>query len=359
MKILITGACGFVGSSLARTIREHHSNWTIFGVDNLSRRGSENNLPQLRKHSVHFQHADLRSASDVESFPEVDWIIDAAAHTSVLAGLKHAISSRQLIESNLGSTINLLEFCKQRKAGFILLSTSRVYSIASLAQVPLIAIEHAFRLDLPQLQARADEFSGLTERGINESFSTRPPLSLYGTTKQTSETLAIEYGAAFDFPVWINRCGILAGGGQFGRGDQGIFSFWIHSHRARRPLHYSGFGGFGYQVRDCLHPRDLATLVCQQMQTRHDSSKPITVNVSGGAESATSLAQLTRWCDDQFGSLPVASQPETRPFDLPWIVLDSQLAQTTWSWKPTVTSEQIFAEIADHANSHPEWMDIV
>jgi len=70
-----------------------------------------------------------------------------------------------------------------------------------------------------------------------------PPLSLYGSTKLASETLALEYGAAYGFPVWINRCGVLAGAGQFGTAKQGIFLFWLHAWHSRRPLRYIGFGG--------------------------------------------------------------------------------------------------------------------
>ena len=47
----------------------------------------------------------------------------------------------------------------------------------------------------------------------------------------------------FGFPVWVNRCGVLAGAGQFGRADQGIFAYWVNSWLRRRPLRYIGFGG--------------------------------------------------------------------------------------------------------------------
>ena len=58
-------------------------------------------------------------------------------------------------------------------------------------------------------------FEGIaSERGIAEEFSTASPVSLYGSTKLASEVLATEYGAAFGFPVRINRCGVLAGAGQ-------------------------------------------------------------------------------------------------------------------------------------------------
>jgi CDP-paratose 2-epimerase len=61
--------------------------------------------------------------------------------------------------------------------------------------------------------------------GATESFSTEAPISLYGATKLASERLAQEYANSFGVPVWINRCGVLAGAGQFGTAEQGIFLF--------------------------------------------------------------------------------------------------------------------------------------
>jgi CDP-paratose 2-epimerase len=49
MKILITGAAGFVGSRLAEAIANSIENMELIGIDNLSRRGSETNLPFLQK----------------------------------------------------------------------------------------------------------------------------------------------------------------------------------------------------------------------------------------------------------------------------------------------------------------------
>src|SRR6266540_7500214 len=86
-------------------------------------------------------------------------------------------------------------------------------------------------------------FVGLSSEGVAENFSTSPPLSLYGATKLASEVMALEYGEAFDLPIWINRCGVLAGAGQFGQPDQGIFAFWINSYLRRQPLKYIGFDG--------------------------------------------------------------------------------------------------------------------
>ncbi len=75
----------------------------------------------------------MRAASDLEALPAADWIIDAAANPSVLAGVDGQSSSRQLIEHNLYGTLNLLEYAKRHRSGFILLSSSRVYSIPPLS----------------------------------------------------------------------------------------------------------------------------------------------------------------------------------------------------------------------------------
>jgi CDP-paratose 2-epimerase len=351
MRILITGICGFVGSTLAHTWVESGVGHALHGIDNLIRPGSETNRLALRGLGVTVLHRDIRLASDFESLPEVDWVIDAAANPSVLAGVDGRTSSRQLVEHNLFGTVNMLEYCRTHRAGFILLSTSRVYSIAQLSKVRVEAAGGAFR------PLAGQEIHGLSGRGLSEDFSTEPPLSLYGTTKRASEQLALEYGAAFDFPVWINRCGVLAGAGQFGRTDQGIFSYWIHSWSRRRQLAYLGFDGMGHQVRDCLHPRDLLPLLDCQM-TASPIGKHRVLNVSGGIASASSLRQLSEWCAWRFALHSVSTVAEQRPFDVPWMVLDNLLAGQEWGWSPVIPREAIWEEIATHAERNTDWLDV-
>jgi CDP-paratose 2-epimerase len=351
MKVLISGICGFVGSSLARYLREQDSSIAVFGVDNFIRPGSETNRRKLQEIGVEISHADLRVQSDIDALPAADWVIDAAANASVLAGVDGRTSSRQIIEHNLGGTVQMLEYCKAHRAGFLLLSTSRVYSIPPLASLPVRVEGGAFHPD-----ATRGFPPGVTSAGVGETFQTDAPVSLYGSTKLCSEHLALEYGAAFGLPVWINRCGVLAGAGQFGRADQGIFSFWIHSWAQRRPLRYIGFGGEGQQVRDCLHPRDLGRLVLAQLRDPHRAVSRMQ-NVAGGATRALSLRQLSGWCESRFGKHSVGVDVEERPFDIPWMVLDANLAERQWQWRPEISIEQTLEEIALHAVENPDWLE--
>ncbi|MSU22400.1 MAG: NAD-dependent epimerase/dehydratase family protein [Opitutus sp.] len=351
MRILISGVCGFVGRTLAHSLagRGH----TVSGFDNFIRPGSETNRTELKKLGVKLFHGDLRAASDLETLPAADFVIDAAANPSVLAGVDGRTSSRQLVEHNLGGTVNLLEFCKQHRAGFILLSTSRVYAIAPLAALAVEVKDGAFR---PQPRAKLPP--GVSPAGIAEEYSTAAPVSLYGATKLASEALALEYGETFDLPVFINRCGVLAGAGQFGRADQGIFTYWLNAWLRKRPLNYLGFGGHGHQVRDCLHPRDLAPLLEKQFAAPKLAAADRIANFSGGGASAMSLCQLSDWCAAKFGPHPVGFDPTPRPFDLPWLVLDSAKAARRWDWRATTPTTAILDEIAAHAAAHPDWLEL-
>lgn len=351
MRVLITGICGFVGAALARELRGM-VDCEVLGVDNLIRAGSHLNRAELLKLGVKVWHGDIRNASDMETLPKADWVIDAAANPSVLAGIDGRASSRQLLEHNLLGTMNLLEYCKQHGAGFLMLSTSRVYSIPALTVLPLEERNGAFRL-----KDNAGFPKGVTAAGVGEEFSTTAPISLYGASKLCSEALALEYAETFQFPVWINRCGVLAGAGQFGKADQGIFSYWIHSWHGRRPLKYIGFGGRGSQVRDALHPRDLATLLRKQlMEPSHGG--PRTLNVAGGLENSISLSHLSHWCAKRFGQHEVIADTEPRRFDVPWLVLDSTKTNELWDWTPHIKLDAVLEEIALHAECHPDWLDV-
>jgi CDP-paratose 2-epimerase len=297
-------------------------------------------------------HGDVRNSSDFETLPPVDWVIDAAANPSVLAGIDGTTSSRQLIEHNLLGTVNILEYCKRVGAGLILLSTSRVYSIRKLSSLPLRVRDDAFELDgdkpLP---------TGISSRGVSVDFSTASPISLYGSTKLASEVLALEYANTFDFPVWINRCGVLAGAGQFGTAEQGIFSYWIHAYARRQPLRFIGFNGTGHQVRDVFHPHDLAALLHAQM-TGSDLGSERIFNVGGGTENSMSLAQLTRWCAARFEGTRVEVASEVRPFDIGWLALDYSKATEVFGWRPRRTLDSILDEIGSHAEQNENWLQL-
>jgi CDP-paratose 2-epimerase len=67
---------------------------------------------------------------------------------------------------------------------------------------------------------------------------------------------------------------------------------------------------------------------------------------------------LSEWCAGRFGRMEIKGDPVPRPYDVPWLVLDSARAAAEWNWRPATKLESILDEIARHAKLHPEWLDL-
>jgi CDP-paratose 2-epimerase len=347
MKILITGGAGFVGSSLAKLYKENHPNYEITIFDNLKRRGSEINLPVFKKMGVNFFHGDIRNQSDLEDITSnFDFILEASAEPSVHAGTGGQ-SPRYLLDTNLNGTLNCLEFARKKTGGMIFLSTSRVYSIPAIKQIQLQ--EALSRLEVSNEQL----VPGISKNGISEMFPTVGSgfRSLYGTTKLASELFIEEYAQNFGFKAIINRSGVIAGKGQFGKTDQGIFTLWVARHIFKGKLSYTGFGGLGKQVRDILHPKDLFSLLEKQIQSISEWDGSV-YNIGGGHSGSVSLLEYTKFCEEVTGNkIEIGSNPETALVDIPYYVSDSKKASDKFQWEIKIKPKQIVQEISDWINS--------
>lgn len=339
MKILITGGAGFVGGALAKFLRRY-ANYVVV-LDNLRRRGSEWNLHSLLAEGVSFVHGDIRNPSDLEGIKGTfDVLIEASAESSVHAGIED--SPRYVLDTNLVGALNCLEFARKRCGGFVFLSTSRVYSIEPLTRLPVV--EHGGRFEL---QDNVCNVPGISRHGVSESFPCNTHRSYYGASKLAAELACQEYAAHGGLRIVINRCGVIAGPGQFGKTDQGVFTLWVARHYFGRRLKYTGFGGKGLQVRDLLHPDDLCDLIEQQLKSWELVSGH-TFNVGGGAGGSVSLQEFTGLCQEITGKqVIIAEEPATSPVDIPWYVSDHTKATELLRWVPTRHPKQIVNDIVE------------
>ena len=351
-RILITGGAGFVGSRLALAFAED-ALVTVF--DNLRRRGSELNLPDLRRAGIEFVHGDIRVPDDLAALTHnFDLMIEASAEPSVSAG--QTGSPAYVIAANLVGTANCLDFARKKAGRFLFLSSSRVYSIASLREIQLEETPERFEI-APNKSAGAflaqsgSAFSaagltGVSQKGISEDFPTARARSFYGTTKLASEMLIQEYAESYGLEALINRCGVIAGPGQFGKTDQGVFTMWIAYHYFGIPLKYTGFRGMGKQVRDLLHPDDLVELVKKQIQDAGRWQCEI-FNVGGGREISVSMREMTDVCREIVGKeVPVSKEDETMPWDVPLYLSDKGKVSAAYGWSPRKGIKDIVSETA-------------
>ena len=111
-------------------------------------------------------------------------------------------------------------------------------------------------------------------------------------------------------------------------------------------------------MRDCLHPADLVPLVERQLALRDARPAADRQRRPAGATRRCRCAQLSDWCRGRIGAHEVASDTRPRPFDLPWVVLDSALAGRAWGWRPQRTRDEILDEILRHAQANPHWLEL-
>lgn len=342
-KLLITGGAGFIGSNLAVGFKQKYPQLKVYALDNLSRRGSELNLPRLKKNDIKFIRADVRNPQDLDLDFDLDLMLECSAEPSVMAGLDDPL---YIINNNLVGTVNCLELCRKRKADIIFLSTSRVYPYQAINQIKTVQTPTRLKW-LP-----AKYISGWSPNGINEDFTINGPKTLYGATKLSSELLLEEYIANYGIKGVINRCGVIAGPWQFGKVDQGVFTYWMLAHYFKRPLKYIGFGGKGKQVRDLLHVDDLFSLIDLEVAKLSKISGRV-YNVGGGRGVNLSLCETTKICQEITGNkIKIGSNLNTRPGDISIYLSDNRKVIEELAWQPKKTASTILSDIYSWINTN-------
>ncbi len=337
--ILITGGAGFVGSNLAIEFKKNREDQQVVAFDNLRRRGSELNIPRLKKSGIEFVHGDIRNREDFEAVGKADVIIECSAEPSVLAGFNS--SPDYLLNTNLLGTVNCLEYARKCSADIVFLSTSRVYPVKTINKLNFVETSTRFELSDEQ------EIAGVSSKGYTEDFPLNGSRTLYGTTKLASEMILQEYIEMYGLKGVINRCGVLTGTWQMGKIDQGVVVLWVAKHHYRQPLSYIGYGGKGKQIRDILHVKDLYRLLDIQINDIHKHNGEI-YNVGGGIERTISLLELTELCRKYTGNkIPISSVNEDRAGDIRIYITDNSKITEKTGWKPEITVDQIIKEISD------------
>ena len=204
MKILVTGAAGFIGSHVCLQLLARGD--TVVGVDNLNDY-YDVSLKKARLERVHAASAADNGAPERFNFHRID-VADAAAmqalfaaqgfdrviHLAAQAGVRYSLDNPQAyIDSNVTGFMNILEGCRHNGvAHLVYASTSSVYG----ANTHMPFTEHE----------PADH-----------------PLAIYGATKRANELMAHSYAHLFDLPCTGLRFFTVYG--PWGRPDMALFLF--------------------------------------------------------------------------------------------------------------------------------------
>lgn len=333
MKILITGAAGFIGSAVFRLVFSSTSH-EIVVVDNLSYSAVFRDfVDPTFSPRVSFERCDIRDATAVEAVFERH-NVDAVLHLAAESHVDRSIDGpREFIETNIVGTFNLLQA-----------------SLRHWRSMPA-SRRDGFRF---QHISTDEVFGSLGDEGYFHETTPYDPSSPYSASKAASDHLVRAWHRTFGLPVVITNCSNNYGPYQF---PEKLVPLMILNAVEGLPLPVYGDG---QNVRDWLFVEDHAEalLLCLTKGRVGES-----YNIGGSAERRN-LEVVNTICDmvDEQLNRPhgsarklikrVADRPgHDRRYAIDFSKIESELG-----WRPRVTFTDGIRETVKWYISNPQWL---
>ena len=329
-KWIVTGGAGFIGCHAAS--RFHRLGDDVIVVDNLSRRGAEENLAWLRGQGVgSFVKLDVRDARGLQRLLAEHADADAVLHLAGQVAVTTSVADpRSDFENNALGTFNVLEAVRVAAGGrpaVLYSSTNKVYGHLDHVEVVERDGRYAYA-DLPH--------------GVDES----EPLdfhSPYGCSKGAGDQYVRDYARIYGLKTITFRQSCIFGTRQFGIEDQGWVAWFCLAATRGQP--FTIFGD-GKQIRDTLWVDDLIDAYGAALD-RVDALKGEVFNIGGGPSNTLSLLELVATLGRRFGRDLGPAFDAWRPGDQRVFVADIRKAERLLGWRPKVATADGVARLLD------------
>lgn len=292
MKILLTGAAGFLGSHISKKLIDN--NHEVIGLDDLST-GSIKNIEPLMNHPKYsFIEHDVR----IPYQAKVDAILNFACPASPVNYQKDPVRT---IETNFLGMINMLHLANETKARIIQASTSEIYG------------------DPTQSPQKESYWGNVNPIGIR---------SCYDEGKRAAETLCFDYRRQYNLDTRVIRI-FNTYGPNMAIGDGRVVSNFIVQALRNEPINIYGDGK---QTRSFCYVSDLVEGIYKLLQLDKNPETPINLgnpNEFTILELAKVVIEVTNSKSEIVNNPLPLDDPKQRCPDI-------SLAKSTLNWEPTI-----------------------
>ena len=292
MKILLTGAAGFLGSHISKKLIDN--NHEVIGLDDLST-GSIKNIEQLINHAKYsFIEHDVR----IPYQAKVDAILNFACPASPVNYQKDPVRT---IETNFLGMINMLHLAKETGARIIQASTSEIYG------------------DPTQSPQKESYWGNVNPIGIR---------SCYDEGKRAAETLCFDYRRQYNLDTRVIRI-FNTYGPNMAIGDGRVVSNFIVQALRNEPINIYGDGK---QTRSFCYVSDLVEGIYKLLQLNENPDTPINLGNPKEftiLELAKVVVEITNSKSEIVNNPLPQDDPKQRCPDI-------SLAKSILNWKPTI-----------------------
>jgi UDP-glucuronate 4-epimerase len=320
MKILVTGAAGFIGSTVSHKLLARGDE--VVGLDNLNAYYDptlkEARLARLTpKSGFRFTKLDLVDAAGMAQLFKAERF-DRVIHLAAQAGVRYSLEAPQAyVDSNITGTLNVLEGCRHNAVQHLVFaSTSSVYGANT--QMPFSVHQAATH-----------------------------PLSFYAATKRANELMAHNYASLFKLPVTGLRFFTVYG--PWGRPDMALFMF-TKNILAGLPIDVFNHG---HHKRDFTFVEDIAEGVVRSMDrvatpdAKWDSNHPDPATSNApyriyniGNNSPVELSHYISTLEECLGLKAIKNLLPLQLGDVPDTYADVEELVRDVGYKPATTVEQ-------------------
>jgi dTDP-glucose 4,6-dehydratase len=313
VRILVTGAAGFIGSTYVRHVLAHHPDDEIISLDLLTYAGSLANLDGvLDDPRHHFIRGDIAHGELVNSLvAKCDAVVNFAAETHVDRSL---LDSAAFVRANVNGVLALLEAVNRNRKRMVQVSTDEVYGDVG---------DGRFSVETDHLM----------------------PRSPYAAAKAGGELMCRSYFITYDADVVVTRGCNTIGPRQF---PEKLVPLFVTNALRDEPLPVYGDG---MQIRDWLHAEDHAAAIDLALRNGRPGE---TYNIGAGNEQPNLnvvRALLRRLGKSETLLIHVADR---RGHDRRY-ALDPSKIHEELGWKPKRDFTQTLNDTIDWYVDNPAW----